>query len=97
MQKELPVRQWRRHRGAGGGSGELAPNPQPMIGHPVRSMQIRGDFRVRKNGSRFTGFALTFYTHRRRYGGRSLVLRVTITKKEEVVEVAEGVTLVRPQ
>ena len=24
------------------------PDPQPLIGHPVRSMQIRGDFRVRK-------------------------------------------------
>ena len=40
--------QWRRH-GGGGKRGNLPP-PQPPIGHPVRSMQIRGDFRVRKNG-----------------------------------------------
>ena len=36
--------QWRRH------GGELAPPPQPPIGRPVRSMQIRGDFHVGKNG-----------------------------------------------
>ena len=41
------INQWRRH--GGGEAGQLAP-PQPPIGHPVRSMQIRGDFRVRKNG-----------------------------------------------
>ena len=34
----------------GGASGATYPPPQPPIGHPVRSMQIRGDFRVRKNG-----------------------------------------------
>ena len=44
-------------------------------------MQIRGDFRVRKNGFMFTGFAPTFYMHRR-YGGRSLVLR--LRKKREL-------------
>ena len=63
----------------GGQAGQLA--PQPPIGHPVRSMQIRGDFRVRKNGGRFTGFAPTFYMHRR-YGRRSLVLQ--LRKKREL-------------
>ena len=67
--------QWRRHGGGGGKRGNLPPPPQPPIGHPVRSMQIRGDFWVRKNGGRFTGFAPKFYMHRR-YGGRSLVLRL---------------------
>ena len=81
--------QWRRH-GGGGQAGQLAPPPRPPIGHPVRSMQIRGDFRVRKNRSKFTGFSPTFYMHRR-YGGRSFSL--TITKKEGVVEVVKGVTL----
>ena len=58
----------------------------------MRSMQIRGDFRVRKNGGggRFTGFAQTFDMHRR-YSGRSSVLRL---QKEGFVEVVEGVTLV---
>ena len=74
--------QWRRH-GGGGKRGNFLPPPQPPIGHPVRSMQIRGDFRVRKDGGRFIGFAPTFYMHRR-YGGRSLVLRL---RKKGVVEV----------
>ena len=65
--------QWRRHGGAGGKRGNLPPPPQPPIGHPVRSMQIRGDSRVRKNGDRFTGFARNFCMHRR-YGERSLVV-----------------------
>ena len=47
-----------------------------------------------KNGGRLTGFAQTFYMHRR-YGGRPIGL--TITKKERVVEVVEGITLVDPQ
>ena len=67
----------------GGQAGKLAPPPQPPIGNPVRvrSMQIRGDFHVGKNGGggKLTGFAPTFYMHRR-YGGRSLVLR--LRKKE---------------
>ena len=66
----------------GGQAGQLVPPPQPPIGHPVRSMQIRGDYRVRKkNGGRITGFAQTFYMHRR-YGRRSLVLR--LRKKREL-------------
>ena len=56
-------------------------------------MQIRGEFHVGKNGGRFTGFAPTFYMNQR-YGGRSLVLRL---RKEGVVKVVEGVTLVGPQ
>ena len=73
-----------------GASWATCPPPQPPIGHSVKSMQIRGDFRVRKNGGRFTGFAPTFYapTLRRMFFG------LTITKKEGVVEVVEGVTLV---
>ena len=68
--------QWRRH-GGGGGRGNSSPPPQPPIGHPVKSLQlqIRGYFRVRKNGDRFTGFATTFYMQRC-YDGRSLVLRL---------------------
>ena len=46
--------QWRKYAVAsprGGGSGAICPPPpQPPIGHPVRSMQIRGDFRVEKMG-----------------------------------------------
>ena len=57
-------------------------------------MQIRGDFHVGKNGDRFTGFTPTFYVHRR-YGGRSLVLR--LRKKELYLEVVEGFTLAGPQ
>ena len=52
----------------GGGGASGATSPQPPIRHPVRSMQIRGDFHVGKNGGRFTVFAPTFYMHRR-YGG----------------------------
>ena len=60
-------------------------------------MQIRGDFRVRKKmGGRFTGFTSTFYMHRR-YGGRPLVLRLPKGKKEGVVEIVEGATLVGPR
>ena len=40
--------QWRPH-GGGGKRGNLPP-PQPPIGDPLRSMQIRGDFEVEKNG-----------------------------------------------
>ena len=32
----------------GGKRSNLPPPPPPQIGHPVRSMQIRGDFRIRK-------------------------------------------------
>ena len=32
--------------GRGGASRATCPPPQPPIGHPVRSMQIQGDFRV---------------------------------------------------
>ena len=66
---------------ATGGKRATCPPPTPQIGHPVRSMQIRGDFRIRKNWGWFTGFAPTFYVHRR-YGGRSLVLR--LRKKREL-------------
>ena len=54
-------------------------------------MQIRGDFRIRKNGGWFTGFSpdvLHAPTLRWTFFG------LTITKKEGVVEVVEGVTLV---
>ena len=34
--------------GGGGKRGNLPPPPQPPIGHPVRSMQIREDFHVGK-------------------------------------------------
>ena len=75
--------------------GNLPPPPRQLpIGHTVRSMQIRGDFRVRKNRGRFTGFSPTFLhapTLRRTFFG------LTIKKKEGVVEVVEGVTLVGPQ
>ena len=47
--------------GGGGQAGQLA--PKPPIGHPVRSMQIRGKFVSERNGGRFTGFAQTFYMH----------------------------------
>ena len=57
LRMEFTHRQWHRHEGA---SGATCPPPPPPIGHPVRSMQIRGDFRVRKNGGRFTGFAPKF-------------------------------------
>ena len=43
---------------------------------------------VALNVGRFTGFAPTFYMHRR-YGGRSVGLLPTIMKKEGVVEVVE--------
>ena len=55
-------------------------------------MQIR-DFHVEKMRGRFTGFAPMFDMHRR-YGGRSLVLRL---RKKGVVEVVVGITLVSPQ
>ena len=72
-------------------SGATCPPPQPSIGHPVRSMQIQGDFHVRKKwGGRFTRFAPTFYRNRN-YGGRSLVLRL---RKKEFVEVVKvGIVL----
>ena len=68
--------------------------PQPPIGHPVRSMQIRGDFHVGKNGGMFKGFTYSHVLHaptlRRTFFG------LAITKKG-AVEVVEGVTLVGPQ
>ena len=64
----------------GGQAGQLPP-PQPPTGYTVRLMQIRGDlFSCPKNGGRFIGFARTFYMHRR-YGGRSLVLRLRKKRK----------------
>ena len=45
-------------------------------------------------GGRFTGFVPTFYMQRR-YGERSLVLR--LRKKRELQNIVEGVTLVSPQ
>ena len=47
-----------------------------------------------KNEDKLTGFAPTFYMHRR-YGERSLVLR--LRKKEGAEGVVKGVTLVSPQ
>ena len=64
--------QWRRH--GGGQTGQLPPpptsdrTPREIDADPRR-------FSCRKNGGRFTGFAPTFYMNRR-YGGRSLVLRL---------------------
>ena len=78
----------------GGEAGQLAPPPQPPIGHPVRSMQIRGDFRVRKKWGqvyRIYSEVLHALTLRRTFFG------LTITKKKGVVEVVEGVTLVGPR
>ena len=78
----------------GGKRGNLPPPPPTSDRTPreidadCRSEEI---FVSEKNGGWFTGFAPTFYMHRR-YGGRSLVLR--LRKKEGVVEVVEGVTLV---
>ena len=83
--------QWRRH-GGGGKRGNLPP-PQPPIGHPVRSMQIRGDFRVLKKWGwvyRICSDVLHALTLRRTFFG------LTITKNEGVVEVVERVTLVGP-
>ena len=74
----------------GGKRGNLTP-PQPQIGHPVRSMQIRGDFRIRKKWGlvyRICSDVLHAPTLRWTFFG------LTITKKEGVVEVVEGVTLV---
>ena len=85
------VVQWRRH--GGGANGATCPPPQPPIGHAVRSMQIREDFHVGKNRSRFPGFAPTFSMNRR-YGG---LLWSYDYAKEGVVKVVEGVTLVGPQ
>ena len=36
--------------GVATGGKRGTPPPPPSIGHPVRSMQIRGDFHVGKNG-----------------------------------------------
>ena len=77
----------------GGKLGNLPPPPQTPIGHPVRSMQIRGDFRVRKNGGRFTGFAPKFSCT----DATADVLWSYDYEKERVVEVVEGVTLVGPR
>ena len=74
--------------------GQLAPPPQPPIGHPVRSIQIRGDFHVRKNEGRFTRYAPRFFYMSRRYGGRSLVLRL---RKRGSCKNCWRVTLVGPQ
>ena len=82
---------------ATGGGASGATNCPPTSDRTPR--EIDADPRrfscSKKMGDRFTGFAPTFYMHRR-YGGRSLVLRLG-TKKEGVVEVVEGVTLLGPQ
>ena len=68
-------------RGGGGGqAGQLV--PQPPIGHPVRSMQIRGVFRVRKNEVTLQDLLRHFTCTDAIYGGRSLVLR--LRKKGEL-------------
>ena len=52
-------------------------------------MQIRGDFYVKKKWGRLTRFAPTFYLHAPTL--RRTCFGLTITKKEAVVEVVEGV------
>ena len=68
-------------------AGKLVPPPppQPPIGHPVRSMQIRGDFHVGKMGVSLQVWShvLNAPTLRRTFFG------LTLTKKDEVVEVVE--------
>ena len=55
---------------ATGGGGNLPPS-QPPIEHPVRSMQIPGDFQVGKIGVGLQDLLPRFaYTHGRRKGGR---------------------------
>ena len=76
-----------------GKRGNLPPPPQPPIGQPVRSMQIRGDFRVGKNGGRFTGFSHVLHASTLRL----TFFGLAITKKDGAEEVDEGVTLVSPQ
>ena len=83
--------QWRRH--GGGASGATCPPPQPPIGHPVRSMQIRGDFRVRKNGVGLQGLLRSFTCT----DATADVLWSYDYEKEGVVEVVEGVALVGPR
>ena len=71
----------------GGQAGQLAPLHPPQIGHPVRSMQIRGDFRIRKK----MGVGLQDLL--RRFNAPTLrwtFFGLTITKKEGVVEVIEA-------
>ena len=76
----------------GGKRGNLLPPPQPPIGHPVRSMQIRGDFHV---GKKWGLGSQDLFSHastlRRTFFG------LAITKKEGAEEVVEGVILVSPQ
>ena len=69
----------------GGKWGNLL--PQPPIGHPVRSMQIRGDFRVRKNGVGFQDLLRSFTCT----DATADVLWSYDYEKEGVVEVVEGV------
>ena len=83
---------WRAVASPRGASGATSPPPPPpQIGHPVRSMQIRGDFRIRKKWGlvyRICSDVLHAPTLRWTFFG------LTVTKKEGVVEVVEGVTLV---
>ena len=58
-----------------------------------RSVRLGSELGLARLGSA-PGPALGFYMQRR-YGGRSLVIR--LRKKEGVVTVVEGVTLVGPQ
>ena len=82
----------------GGKRGNLPPTsdrtPREIDANPRR-------FLCKKNRGRFTGFAPTFYMHRR-YGVCTIFslwsfFGLTITKKERVGEVVEGLTLVGPQ
>ena len=45
---------------ATGGKGGSLPPPQPPIGDPLRSIQIRGDFGVGKNGGRLSALRQIF-------------------------------------
>ena len=84
--------QWRRH--GGGASGATCPSPQPPIGHPVRSMQIRGDFRVRKKmGVGLQDLPRSFTCT----DATADVLWSYDYEKEGFVEVVERVTLVGPR
>ena len=76
-----------------GASGETCRPPQPWIGHPARSMQIREDFHVGKMGICLQDCSHVLHAPTLRLTFFGLM----ITKKEGVVEVLGGVTLVGPE
>ena len=66
-----------RSSGVATGGGKRGDLPPPNLRLDTPWDRCRSEIFVfeKKNGSRFTGFAPKFYMHRR-YGGRSLVLRL---------------------